>query len=180
MGKLLVAAFLIFLLLLGAWGACEYWLDTTSSASAQEAVHTIQEVTRESWSFGRPLLQLLVVLVLLQWFAVKSNLRIPAAFTTFAWDARLVVALLVIVTFCIAALAGFADGLKEAALVVLGFYFGSLKGEKHIAVTAGPPEPDERPVESINIPPRAKGHGESFEENKERAERGWKSTPQDS
>jgi hypothetical protein len=176
MGKVLFAAFLIFLLLLGAWGACQFWLKTTSSADAQASVHTIEQVTKEGWSFARPLLQLLVVLVLLQWFAAKSNLKIPTAFTTFAWDARLVVALLIIMTFCIAALAGLTDGLKEAALVVLGFHFGSLSRDKSIASRTAPVEPDdERPVGSINIPQRVQGQGETFEENKERAQRGFES-----
>jgi hypothetical protein len=67
-------------------------------------------------------------LIVLEWFLAKSGIRISFTQLGISWDSRLLVAIIVILTFCLVALSGIPDGgIKEAALVVIGFYFGSAK-----------------------------------------------------
>jgi hypothetical protein len=124
----LFLAFCVFAILLGSWLFAQYEVQTVKSSDAQVFLTGIEAVARQAWQFARPLLQLLVVLMVLQWFLQQADFKMPASFSAIAWDARLLVALLVVLTFCLSALSGFMiEGLKEATLVVLGFYFGSLQ-----------------------------------------------------
>jgi hypothetical protein len=117
---------LVFLVLLGAWGGAIYYAESANNVHSMEYANDIQEVTREAWVFVRPLLQLIIVLLVLQWFLDKRGIQISFSKLGIFWDARLLVALIVILTFCLVSLSGMDDrGVKEAALVVIGFYFGS-------------------------------------------------------
>jgi di/tricarboxylate transporter len=128
MKSLVFLIVLIFLLLLAAWGGTIYYAETTHNTSAVRYAEQVEIVTRTIWDFVRPLLQLIIVLLVLQWFLEKRGIQISFSKLGLSWDARLLVALIVILTFCLVSLSGMDDrGIKEAALVVIGFYFGSAK-----------------------------------------------------
>ena len=75
-----------------------------------------------------PFLQLIIVLAVLQWFLEKRGIQVSFIQLGWGWDALLLVALIVIFTFCLVSLSGMEDrGIKEAPLVVIAFYFGSAK-----------------------------------------------------
>jgi len=88
-------------------------------------------------SLGRfisPLLQLSLVLLILIGLARYFNIEIPRGLAGFQRGAlssmntiQALIALIIVSAFCIAALAGLdgAGSLKDLALVVVGFYFGS-------------------------------------------------------
>jgi uncharacterized membrane protein required for colicin V production len=127
--KGLIFAFgMIFVILLAVWGGAIYYAEASQNAHAMQYANSIQAVTRVAWDFVRPLLQLIIVLAVLQWFLEKRGIQVSFTQLGLAWDARLLVALIVIFTFCLVSLSGMEDrGIKEAALVVIGFYFGSAK-----------------------------------------------------
>ena len=125
---LLTLAFSAFFMLAVSWGIGEYYVQTTHSSDASSFLTTTKMVSGRAWEFAEPLLRLLIVLVVLQWFLKHNNFTWPSNFASIPLDARLIVALMVVLTFCISALGGFMiEGLKEATLVVLGFYFGSIQ-----------------------------------------------------
>jgi len=81
------------------------------------------------WRAIEPLFQLLVILVLIEWFIKRLGTgRLPAeAFTGFEWNTQTLVAVIIIGAFAAAALIGLPGltALKDLALVVVGFYFGT-------------------------------------------------------
>lgn len=85
-------------------------------------------VGREGWTFIKPFLQLIVVLVIVSWILEKFGVNLQSKVFQFDWDVQTVIALLVIGAFTVAALGGITAGigtLEDLALVVIGFYFGS-------------------------------------------------------
>lgn len=131
MKTLIVLAVIVFILLFAAWGAAAFFGEAIPGSHAAQYAVQIENIGRAAWDFLRPLLQLMIVLLVLQWFLEKRGIQISFSRLGLTWDARLLVALIVIFTFCLVSLSGMEDrGIKEAALVVIGFYFGSAKTEK--------------------------------------------------
>jgi len=99
------------------------WIQVATAAGAQ-----IDRVSEEAWEFGRPILQLVAILLILN--TALERLKIDhVAWTSSLWgkDVRAAIALLVMIAFALASLSGAAaglDALKDVALVVVGFYFG--------------------------------------------------------
>jgi hypothetical protein len=98
-----------------------------SEASKYAALSTKLEYgANQAWIFIRPLLQLIIVLLILEWFARKTGLIVSTTSFGLSGNIQVFIAVLVIVSYCIAVLAGLGSaGLKEIALIVVGFYFGS-------------------------------------------------------
>ncbi len=76
--------------------------------------------------------QLFVVLVVVEWFLKRMGLsfRSSSILKGLEWNTQTIIAVVVITAFSIAALAGLTTGLgalKDVALVVVGFYFGTQK-----------------------------------------------------
>ena len=73
MGKLLFAALLVFFLLFGAYLLLE--LAPSNLFGGVDRVRIVSErlalVSREAWDFGRPILQLVIVLLILEWILRK-------------------------------------------------------------------------------------------------------------
>jgi hypothetical protein len=92
----------------------------------------ISTLAGEAWGFGRPILQLLIVLAILEWILKRAGLRLDLSSLHLSADIRAVLALLVVVAFALAALSGGAGSasLKDVCLVVVGFYFGGLTKDK--------------------------------------------------
>jgi hypothetical protein len=95
-----------------------------------------------------PLVRLAVVALVLA--LLIGYLQLPEYFKNAAWDDRTLLALGVILTFCVAALMNTSNAvlsvLKDVVLVVVGFYFGASK-------PSGGNAPAPRPGDQ-NPPPR--------------------------
>ena len=89
---------------------------------------SIKVVANEGWDFVRPFIQLIIILAILQPLVEKSGVKLNLATLGSNLDVRATIAILVVVAFCVAALAGVSgySALKDVALVVVGFYFGGL------------------------------------------------------
>jgi hypothetical protein len=77
-----------------------------------------------------PLIQLFVVLVVIEWFLRRMGVNTLSGnvLKGLEWNTQTLVAVLVIGSFSVAALGGLTTGLsalKDLALVVVGFYFGT-------------------------------------------------------
>ena len=85
-----------------------------------------------AWGFVSPLLQLIVVLTVLEWFAERMGVNVRLQTLGLTWNVQTLIALAVISSFCIAALAGLrgVEYLKDITLAVIGFYFGSRQAEQ--------------------------------------------------
>ena len=101
-----------------------------------ERVDRIERVVMEggarAWNFASPLLQLVVVLMVLEWFAERMGVSVRLQELGLTWNIQTLIALVVITSFCIAALAGISgvSYLKDITLAVIGFYFGSRQAEQ--------------------------------------------------
>jgi hypothetical protein len=103
-----------------------------SAVPLREAKNSISDIGRQAWEFGRPILQLIVVLFVISWFAKSTGIDLSKYDLYKGIDIRAFIAIFVIVSFCIASLGGItgAAGLKDITLAVVGFYFGSKTTEK--------------------------------------------------
>ncbi len=134
LGWLLGWAFFIFVVILGAYLLVE--LVPSEYLGGVDRVRIVSEristVGREAWQFGRPILQLVLVLVILEWLLKRAGLTLDLSTVRLSTDIRAVLALLVVVAFALAALSGGPGlgALENVCLVVLGFYFGGLTKEK--------------------------------------------------
>ncbi|MCK1405029.1 hypothetical protein [Bradyrhizobium sp. 76] len=82
------------------------------------------------WNFVRPILQLIIILFVIYWFSQTIGLT-KESFAAFgATDIKTTLAFSVVAAFCLAAFLSDAPAswLKDIALVVIGFYFGSRSG----------------------------------------------------
>jgi hypothetical protein len=130
MQKLFNTAVFVFVLIFAAYLAVQLipvqlW---TTTDRAQIISDSIQTVAKEAWAFFRPFAQLTIILWILQLVLDRTGIKLDLKSLSLAWDIRSLIAILVVVTFCIAALAniGSSSTLKDVALVVIGFYFGGL------------------------------------------------------
>lgn len=99
---------------------------TLISPGLRQAQEAIDSVSNAAWQFGQPLLQLLVVLAVGEWFVSRLGLKV-SAIGIGAVNIQTFIAIAVMFTFCLAAL-GNLPGLvhiKDVALIVIGFYFGT-------------------------------------------------------
>jgi hypothetical protein len=144
MKNLLWIVIAIYALLGVAWAATAILGHQSAEAlMAQQLVHTVGS---EVWGFVRPLLQLIVVLLLIEYFVSKAGSHMSPHHLALTWDTRSIVAVVIIATYCIASLSGIQDhyGVKDIVLVVIGFYFGTTRkpGEQEPTVTVpGTPAP---------------------------------------
>ena len=91
-------------------------------------VESIQSISKITWDFIQPFLQLLILLVIIEWIIKKLNISF-ANDSRFDWNVQTVIALIVTTAFSMAALTNLSGAtvLKDLALVVVGFYFGTQK-----------------------------------------------------
>jgi hypothetical protein len=128
MSLIIVLSFLTFLILLAAYLAVDFLPSNRfgGEAQARQLTEKIGKISSQVWGFGRPIVQLLVILAILGVILERFNLDIRAL--TASADVRAVLAVGVVLAFSLAALSGSegASLLKDVALVVVGFYFGTL------------------------------------------------------
>jgi hypothetical protein len=128
MRLLLFLAFLLAVLLLVLNVTLPLFsLDGSLSATALQRTQTVLDTfSTGSWEFGKPLLQLVAVLAVGEWFISRLGLRLSPGMLG-ALNIQTFIAVVVVFAFCLAAL-GNLPGLpylKDIVLIVIGFYFGS-------------------------------------------------------
>jgi hypothetical protein len=94
----------------------------------RETQAMVIQIGANAWTFARPLLQLIVILLVLEWFTHRFGFKAGGK-DLLHGSVQTFIAVLVVASFCIAALANIpgADTLKDITLVVVGFYFGSTR-----------------------------------------------------
>jgi hypothetical protein len=97
--------------------------------SLQSIVGDIRIISKNAYDFLKPFLQLVLILVILQWILEKLGINFQQGNFKVNSNVQTVIALIVVIAFALAALSG-SEGtaaLKDIALVVVGFYFGTNK-----------------------------------------------------
>jgi hypothetical protein len=137
---------LVFLLLLAAFLALTF-AEVYSTGEQERQVWTqmsavIATVGARAWEFIRPLLQLAVLLLIVDWLLGRLGIA-PFSHGTArsgAWSVQAIIALIIVGALGLAALSDVAMGLailKDLALVVVGFYFGTQKRSTEIETPEG-------------------------------------------
>lgn len=124
-----LAGFVFFVLLLTFVGLTIWTsVDTNPEHRALSAalMGSISSVGQTAWTFVRPLLQLIIVLVILDWVLRRTGIQLGAGVRRFDWNVQAIIAIIVVAAYAVAELGGIGDsGLKDITLVVVGFYFGT-------------------------------------------------------
>lgn len=94
----------------------------------------IRSIANAVFQFVRPFIQLVLILIILEWLLKKFGFSLNANLKTIDWNVQTIIALVIMVAFALAALSGIegAAMLKDVALVVVGFYFGTQKRTNEI------------------------------------------------
>lgn len=92
------------------------------------------------FEFVRPFLQLVIILVILEWLLNKFGISLNLNILRLDKNVQTPIALVIIVAFALAALSDVtgASMLKDVALVVVGFYFGTQKKNEQTAPSETP------------------------------------------
>ena len=128
MQKIVSFTFLAFLLLFGVYVALAIMPpDMLPSIDRERLIsNNLSSIASEGWSFARPLLQLAFIILIFEYVVSKygDTFKMPRLVGTD--DVKALLAVIVVGAFCVAALAGseFSGMLKDASLVIIGFYFG--------------------------------------------------------
>lgn len=105
----------------------------------QVALMHLPEIARTLWNFIRPFVQLVLVLLIVDWILGRWGISFKSKIQELEWNVQTMIALIVIGAFSIAALGGIggADALKDLALVVVGFYFGTQRRTMQLQSPSG-------------------------------------------
>jgi hypothetical protein len=129
----------IYLLAIAALEAMAFFYSGASDQTGRQMMQRVDKLegllmggANTGWGFASPLLQLIVVLTVLEWFAERMGVSVRLQELGLTWNVQTLIALAVISSFCVAALAGLrgVEYLKDITLAVIGFYFGSRQAEQ--------------------------------------------------
>jgi hypothetical protein len=104
-------------------------LNSQMQNAIQDFLIKLESIAENIWIFVKPFLQLGIILVIIEWLLSKLGVSLLSRRFTIEWNIQTIIALIIVSAFAIAALGsvGNVDYLKDLALVVVGFYFGSQK-----------------------------------------------------
>lgn len=128
--NVVVFIFVIFLIIYIGININSSYEDNTERITMMQNVNNeIKLIAYSVFEFIRPFLQLIIILLILEWLINRFGISTNKNFTSISWNVQTIIALIVIVAFSLAALSGIqgAGMLKDLALVVVGFYFGTQK-----------------------------------------------------
>jgi hypothetical protein len=137
---LVLATIVTLLLIAAALGLQVESVDPLMAERLSGARKVIETVGNEGWAFGRPLIQLIVILLIIEWFLSKIGVELRLREVAGRWDIQTFLAGAVVLTFCIVVLAGNGDSagyIRDVVLVVIGFYFGTQSREPPAASSSG-------------------------------------------
>lgn len=122
---------LLFIVLLIAYSGLKIAqvqdINHTYSDFYENACLDIRVLSNNLFNFIKPFLQLIIVLLVLEWILNKFGFSINQNTLKLDWNTQTIIAVIVVVAFSLASLSGIdgARDLKDIALVVVGFYFGT-------------------------------------------------------
>lgn len=89
----------------------------------------LKTISISVFEFVRPFLQLVIILIILEWLLGRFGISLDKNFRFKERNTQTAIAMVVIIAFALAALSGVENAgmLKDVALVVVGFYFGTQK-----------------------------------------------------
>jgi hypothetical protein len=98
--------------------------DSSTLKGIQAELH---DMGAAGWNFVRPLLQLSIVLLLLAWALDRFNIKWDLSSLSSEQTVKGLLAVLIVVGLILSVLGGlgYTSELKDVALVVIGFYFGT-------------------------------------------------------
>lgn len=135
MSKLIGYTFFAFLLLFVVYIALAIMPPEMLPSIDRERIisENIARIAAEAWGFVRPFLQLAFLIVIFEYVFSKYGNNIKVSSLLAAGDVKALLAVMVVGAFCVAALAGsqYSGELKDAALVIIGFYFGGVVANRH-------------------------------------------------
>jgi hypothetical protein len=121
--------FLFFFLIVAYFGLSVWGLLGNSDQSHLLTISLLPSIAAlggGAWNFARPLLQLVILLVIIDWVFRRMGVQLGVGVRRFDWNVQAIIAIVVIAAFAVAELGGLGGrGLKDLALVVVGFYFGT-------------------------------------------------------
>jgi hypothetical protein len=127
-------------------------------ARVQHVSDRIETITGYAWEFFVPFLQLALLFLIIDWLLTRFGIDVLSRKIKLDWSIQTVIALIVISAFAIAALGGLqgVGSLKDVALVVVGFYFGSQRKLTEIQTPGGTVSTrEEGPAESATSQERS-------------------------
>jgi hypothetical protein len=136
----IIVAFIFLIAFIGLNVAAIYEIDPEHKRALQQLIPQIGILGVGAWEFIRPFLQLIIVIVIILWLLEKLGVSLTSRETRFEWNVQVIIALIIVSAFAIAALAGISDSigaLKDLALVVVGFYFGTQKKSLELQTDKG-------------------------------------------
>ena len=121
----IVLLVILLLLYIGSQVLVKY--DVQDNAVWERLGSIVAMISEEVWNFLRPFVQLVIILLILEWFVGKFGIKVIPENFKLNGSVQTLIALLVVSAFCLAALGNIPGmgALKDLALVVVGFYFGS-------------------------------------------------------
>ncbi len=100
----------------------------------------VAALSYEAWQFIKPFLQIIVILIIVEWILDKFGISLSRKGLKLDWNVQTILALVVISAFALAALSGAntsIGALKDLALVVVGFYFGTQRKTVEVQTERG-------------------------------------------
>ncbi len=87
----------------------------------------IKVIAISIFSFFSPFIQLIIILLIVEWILRKFGVKLENGRGNFDWNVQTIIGIIIIFGFVVAALSGIegVGYLKDIALVVVGFYFGT-------------------------------------------------------
>jgi hypothetical protein len=121
--------FLVFayLALYGAVSVATFYANATASKTIGAIRDQLRDIGGAGWQFLSPLLQLAIVLIIITWAVERFDVGLKIPDIASDQNIKGTIALIVIGGFLIAVLGSlrYTSDIKDVALVIIGFYFGS-------------------------------------------------------
>ena len=88
----------------------------------------LSSIASEAWGLVRPLLQLAFIILIFEYVFSKYGEKLKLPSVIGSGDVKALLAVMIVGAFCVATLSGseFSGMLKDASLVIIGFYFGGV------------------------------------------------------
>jgi|GEM_PF-4918985 len=146
------SVFLFFLLILTYVGAAFWAAISPNQAAPGALLASVVEIGKGAWQFARPLLQLAIVLMIVDWMLQRLGIQLGSGVRHFDWNVQAIIAIVVVAAFSIAELGGIGSGsLKDVVLVVVGFYFGTQRRTLEVDSQSGKIREVEEHVNPVHV-----------------------------
>ncbi|MBD0263026.1 MAG: hypothetical protein ICV78_09965 [Tolypothrix sp. Co-bin9] len=129
LNKIITLTIVVFVVLLILYIPLKY-VELQGYVNTQnELSPIIENIANKIWTFISPILQLTLLLILVDWILHKFGIDYESEISKrFNLNVQVIIAVVIIGSFALAALANLNQGLgylKDLSLVVVGFYFGT-------------------------------------------------------